>query len=739
MMQQVASTKADVAAFATLQGVNEQAEPSSAFEQVLKQQQNTAPATNPAHSSGPKVKGEVHKPAREIEHKTTNTQQTDKSAESRSTAVLQTQDDAQQSVAVSQQQRSDISTKNDSQPKGSTLDKFEQDELTPLNEKNDEQILIKSTEQWIDLVWSLQELSIDAAQSDDAEVVNPLEVDSIEALQDWLQPLDDKLQALLQLIDAKPQVQSWLAEADLSQNAELKGLLNQALLLRKANILQGEGVVDNSQAIGDTLKQDLLALGKDIAALLKNNRLSPQDIELLNQALVKSMQENSPLSKEANDLLQIKQGPTPIADKEASQKVKLIRADMPIIFVPQKDEAGNIQEASTAKIVQSEHVSKADLQALLDKISGINKTSTESNADIKISRDSQTSQEVPLAGNPSSNDKTNLAKDSTTLNSPAVVSPTAVEKIIVSNTELKGLLVLSTDELESALNTMAQRIAKLLGDEKLTQSAAPNKIISDLGTLAATSSKDIVAALKAGVAEFKDQLAAGHEPGLDLKALVTQALDKTGDSAVAVKVANDLDKAVRTLSQSLASISQINDMSSISQALNTAVIDSQVTQAEQNKAMQFNQFDNKLEKALNLHKPESHQQLADKVRWMVNTGNLIAEIRLDPAELGSVHVKVSLSAESATVNFVVQSQQARDALETATPKLREMLAEKGIELGQSTVKQDSQAKQDGQTDKQARNGSVGLATSDPLHEEDTLLTNNNRSINGSSNVIDYFV
>ena len=75
----------------------------------------------------------------------------------------------------------------------------------------------------------------------------------------------------------------------------------------------------------------------------------------------------------------------------------------------------------------------------------------------------------------------------------------------------------------------------------------------------------------------------------------------------------------------------------------------------------------------------------------MNAKQLVAEIRLDPAELGSMQVKVSMTGESANISFVVQSQLARDAMENATPKLREMLADKGIELGQSSVKQDQGA------------------------------------------------
>jgi flagellar hook-length control protein FliK len=121
---------------------------------------------------------------------------------------------------------------------------------------------------------------------------------------------------------------------------------------------------------------------------------------------------------------------------------------------------------------------------------------------------------------------------------------------------------------------------------------------------------------------------------------------------------------------------------------------------------------------------------------MVNTKNLIAEIRLDPAELGSVHVKVAMSGESATVNFVVQSQQARDAVDTATPRLREMLAEKGIELGQSSVRQESDGQQEQGDD--VKQGERGNDESEDIDVSEQVLAQHN-IVNGALGGIDYFV
>src|SRR5690606_612911 len=99
--------------------------------------------------------------------------------------------------------------------------------------------------------------------------------------------------------------------------------------------------------------------------------------------------------------------------------------------------------------------------------------------------------------------------------------------------------------------------------------------------------------------------------------------------------------------------------------------------------------------ATNLQKMEGIKTLVDKVQMMVNQKNLVADIRIDPPELGSMQIRLHLGAEQASVNFVVQNQQARDMLEQSTPRLKEMLAERGIELGQSTVRQEKDQNQSG--------------------------------------------
>jgi flagellar hook-length control protein FliK len=319
-----------------------------------------------------------------------------------------------------------------------------------------------------------------------------------------------------------------------------------------------------------------------------------------------------------------------------------------------------------------------------------------------------------------------------------------IEKVS-SNNDLKNILNLSDSKLDKVLENIAQRVFDSKHTEgSITSEQIAEQVIipkaSEISSSVGSSSKDFISALKSGIEEYKNQLSQGREPGIDLKALVSDAIAKTTDTGVVAKAPINLEQMVNRVSQVLDLAQTINRAieQQQEQVSSATLRDASQIQGEQSKQIQLNQYESKFEKAINIAKPEGHQQLAEKVRWMVNTKNLVAEIRLDPAELGSVHVKVAVSGESATVNFVVQSQQARDAVDTATPRLREMLAEKGIELGQSSVRQESDGQQgqgDGESTKQDGRG-MGDTEDEDVSEQ--VLAQQN-IVNGALGGIDYFV
>jgi len=81
--------------------------------------------------------------------------------------------------------------------------------------------------------------------------------------------------------------------------------------------------------------------------------------------------------------------------------------------------------------------------------------------------------------------------------------------------------------------------------------------------------------------------------------------------------------------------------------------------------------------------------VANNVAWMANQGHSRAELVLTPPELGRVGISLSISGDQATATFVSANPAVREALENAMPRLREVLADAGVTLGQTHVGTDT--------------------------------------------------
>lgn len=101
---------------------------------------------------------------------------------------------------------------------------------------------------------------------------------------------------------------------------------------------------------------------------------------------------------------------------------------------------------------------------------------------------------------------------------------------------------------------------------------------------------------------------------------------------------------------------------------------------------------------LKLASPETPVQLHQKVNLMLTDKLQQAEIQLDPLGLGKMKIQIQMGADNqANVHFVVQHGQTREMLEQAMPRLRDMLAGQGIQLGQTLVQQQPQQQSQGQS------------------------------------------
>lgn len=94
------------------------------------------------------------------------------------------------------------------------------------------------------------------------------------------------------------------------------------------------------------------------------------------------------------------------------------------------------------------------------------------------------------------------------------------------------------------------------------------------------------------------------------------------------------------------------------------------------------------------------EEVGNRIVWMANRMESHAELVLTPPQMGRVEVSLTISGDQASANFASANPAVRDALEAALPRLREVLADAGIQLGQAQVG----AENPGQTAREDKNG-----------------------------------
>jgi len=139
-----------------------------------------------------------------------------------------------------------------------------------------------------------------------------------------------------------------------------------------------------------------------------------------------------------------------------------------------------------------------------------------------------------------------------------------------------------------------------------------------------------------------------------------------------------------------------------------------------------------------MHQPGWDNELGNRVVWMTRNELQGAELRLNPPHLGPLEVKISIHHDSASLSFVAQHVQARDAIEAALPRLREMMAEQGFANTHVDVSGQSLAQQQQQSTFGSGSG-AGHFPQDLLGEDDTLGEHLLGTVQRGVGMVDYFV
>lgn len=101
------------------------------------------------------------------------------------------------------------------------------------------------------------------------------------------------------------------------------------------------------------------------------------------------------------------------------------------------------------------------------------------------------------------------------------------------------------------------------------------------------------------------------------------------------------------------------------------------------------------------------RMVGERAVMMAQQGPRVAEIRLDPPELGSIRIRVQIHAgDQVSISFTAPNAAVRDAVEQQLPRLREMFAEQGMNLADASVADQSASEREAQRE-QARAGGYG--------------------------------
>jgi len=115
-------------------------------------------------------------------------------------------------------------------------------------------------------------------------------------------------------------------------------------------------------------------------------------------------------------------------------------------------------------------------------------------------------------------------------------------------------------------------------------------------------------------------------------------------------------------------------------------------------------------------------ELAARMTLMMGQKWHEAEIQLEPQGLGKMSIQLSIDQDQkANVQFIVQHGSSRELLEQALPKLRDMLASQGIQLGQTNVQQQSAGQQQDQGQLAQQSQGQGNGSSSPWRRGENSL------------------
>ncbi|HET8706431.1 MAG TPA: flagellar hook-length control protein FliK, partial [Pseudomonadales bacterium] len=114
-----------------------------------------------------------------------------------------------------------------------------------------------------------------------------------------------------------------------------------------------------------------------------------------------------------------------------------------------------------------------------------------------------------------------------------------------------------------------------------------------------------------------------------------------------------------------------------------------------------------------------------------------ADISINPPDMGPIEAKVQLQQDQVNVTFSAQHAPVKEALEQSLPKLREMMAQNGVNLGNVDVRDYSQSQSQQQSWGRHESSHSYAGGADSMEAEEEQITASKQVVAGRG-LVDFY-
>ncbi|MDK9684253.1 flagellar hook-length control protein FliK [Pseudoalteromonas shioyasakiensis] len=577
-------------------------------------------------------------------------------------------------------------------------------------------------------------------------------------------PLTDKEKQGVSAVntpDTKPQVANFASATQATDNKEttvdVDALLNSA---QKQTVNSDAAKTSDGKELGlnETSKT---VLNKVVADLNSDDQVDTKTAEV-NSKQTQSYTDKTAanFSTEQSIVKNIEAGAAKVADKPTDAATKVDQAltekpesdkpvtDKSIVSLLAKVQSGDGQAVSEfAKGLSLTSEQQKQLEQQINQLKADNKLGADEVATIKsLLTDVNSKPTTQTAQSPVSqlSVEQDIAEESQAKQDAKLADNKALDNKLPTGVE-KQITALTKDEQQALLNKVNTQLQTLTpGTAQYEKLAAAQTVLTEAINAPATASTAMpVTAATVNVENNKakqnntaqitadvTKVVASEEVSTELD---TKINTERTQETVTVRVAQLFTQLTTQANATTQPGAYEMAHQQYEQALDVQTLHAQTTAQTQTQSKSVN-VDPGVMQAINIIKSDAAKMLQERVSALLNINNKEAEIRLDPPEMGSMQIRIRSDAEQAQINFVVQNQQAKEALEQSMPRLREMLAQQGIELGESSIQQGNPEQQ------QEQSGQGQLAGNQQAEEQQPEVTAQSAetSRQQSSSSIDYY-